>query len=608
MLHRIFNFGALVIASFGIAVPAIAQSPFELISADVGFGDFVNAGVPCWFDYDNDEDLDILISSRFGNSVSLYSNQNGQFVPVPSAGLPTNSDIFNAQPLDFDRDGDMDIFLAGYGTDFSLIVNEFGTYVDETEAFGIEQNHGLQIFTWIDIDQDRYVDLLFQDVDSWRAYKNVNGSHFEDFQLNEIDPDSALWDSTEHDTLIPGLPDRRHYIDMTLADYDLDGDFDMFMTQLLNDDGFYENYGPEGFVNASDAVGLGGTACNCGSAFVDFNNDGYPDLLTPGSNYHSIWLNQNGTHFEEITVHGTDTDFSETDLPRCTRYAVADYDMDGDFDFVSVRPGGAGRFRAPNQLFRCDSIVGNDAWFTDMAPEWDMDDLADGTARFADYDRDGDLDLMMILHGSQPKLYRNTTNQTNRLEIQLVGFNGEQAGWHRRIEVYSNSSGNLAASGSLTISAVSSSGWNSYFVLDEFDSYSIFIYLEDGRVFTPLTNPELANIVPSEIDHMLLFEVDVASEAETPPQTTVTNFRLHPAYPNPFNPNTSITFDLAQAANVRFRIFNVIGEEVALINLGQKQAGTHEFEWNASALSSGIYFGKIEAGAYTATQKLVLMK
>lgn len=88
----------------------------------------------------------------------------------------------------------------------------------------------------------------------------------------------------------------------------------------------------------------------------------------------------------------------------------------------------------------------------------------------------------------------------------------------------------------------------------------------------------------------------------------IDEFSMHPAYPNPFNPSTSISFDLAEASNVKFRVFNVIGEEVAFINLGMMQVGTHKFEWNASALASGIYFGKIEAGALTATQKLVLMK
>ena len=148
---------------------------------------------------------------------------------------------------------------------------------------------------------------------------------------------------------------------------------------------------------------------------------------------------------------------------------------------------------------------------------------------------------------------------------------------------------------------------NNYFTLPPDQAYDLYIYFENGDVLTPISNPELDNVVPSNVYHKIIVELGTTAADPTPP-ASVSEFALHPAYPNPFNPSTSISFDLAQASNVRFRVFNVIGEEVAFINLGMMQVGSHKFEWNASALASGLYFGKIEAGALTATQKLVLMK
>jgi len=97
--------------------------------------------------------------------------------------------------------------------------------------------------------------------------------------------------------------------------------------------------------------------------------------------------------------------------------------------------------------------------------------------------------------------------------------------------------------------------------------------------------------------------VEIVGHAELPRE-----FTLHPVYPNPFNPATTVGFDLPDAARVVYRIYNVVGAQVAVVDLGLKSAGSHSFEWNAGALPSGLYFGRIEAGALSATHKLVLMK
>ncbi|MCX6639140.1 MAG: C25 family cysteine peptidase [bacterium] len=85
-------------------------------------------------------------------------------------------------------------------------------------------------------------------------------------------------------------------------------------------------------------------------------------------------------------------------------------------------------------------------------------------------------------------------------------------------------------------------------------------------------------------------------------------YSLNQNYPNPFNPLTSISFSLPQAVQVQLTVFDVMGREVATLVNGMRDAGTHEVTFDASHLASGIYLYKLEAGDYSATNKMVLMK
>ncbi len=80
------------------------------------------------------------------------------------------------------------------------------------------------------------------------------------------------------------------------------------------------------------------------------------------------------------------------------------------------------------------------------------------------------------------------------------------------------------------------------------------------------------------------------------------------ANPNPFNPSTSLTYDLPENAFVSLKIYNVTGREVATLADGQRLAGTHTLSWDASSLPSGVYFAQIQAGEYHSVQKLLLTK
>ncbi len=86
------------------------------------------------------------------------------------------------------------------------------------------------------------------------------------------------------------------------------------------------------------------------------------------------------------------------------------------------------------------------------------------------------------------------------------------------------------------------------------------------------------------------------------------DYNLLQNYPNPFNPTTTITFNIPQAEKVTIRVFDILGRNVAELVNDHKEAGTHTITFDASNMTSGIYFYQIQAGKYSETRKLILQK
>jgi subtilisin-like proprotein convertase family protein len=85
-------------------------------------------------------------------------------------------------------------------------------------------------------------------------------------------------------------------------------------------------------------------------------------------------------------------------------------------------------------------------------------------------------------------------------------------------------------------------------------------------------------------------------------------FTLYQNYPNPFNPKTTIRFDLAANSRMKIVLFDLLGREILTIAEGEYKAGSYKSEFDASMLSSGVYFYKITAGDFTDTKKMMLVK
>jgi hypothetical protein len=90
--------------------------------------------------------------------------------------------------------------------------------------------------------------------------------------------------------------------------------------------------------------------------------------------------------------------------------------------------------------------------------------------------------------------------------------------------------------------------------------------------------------------------------------TPAMKYELSQNYPNPFNPSTKIRFSIPEASVVNLTVFNAIGEEVKALVNNYYDAGSHEVVFNASNLTSGIYFVKMESGSFVSTRKITLLK
>ncbi|MDP6966003.1 MAG: T9SS type A sorting domain-containing protein [Candidatus Marinimicrobia bacterium] len=104
------------------------------------------------------------------------------------------------------------------------------------------------------------------------------------------------------------------------------------------------------------------------------------------------------------------------------------------------------------------------------------------------------------------------------------------------------------------------------------------------------------------------FDLVVDEEAQLP-----TSFALHQNYPNPFNPVTTINFEMPKDGQVTLSVYNMLGQKVSTLVNGVRNAGQHSVTWNGmddngQALAAGLYMYRIDAGDYTATKKMVLLK
>lgn len=281
-------------------------------------------------DFDGDGWLDLFVTSlgpagaNQAGAHKLYKNVNGTgFTDVASSmgvefSSPTIPDGWGGAFGDYDLDGDLDLCVAGWfnaNNDSNRVFrNDGATFTDVTNMFsGI---NGVTGFAprWCDMNGDRYPELIFiGDFSTSEYWINVNGTSFTNFTAGS----GTSLDGTE--------------MGATIADWDEDGDFDLYVT-TINTNNLYINQGGHVFVNQANATGTNNTAWGWGTTAVDFDNDTWFDIVAATQSGRQFAFRNNGTpalSFTEVALTmGLNTPISMRGVSNF------DYDNDGDQDIV----------------------------------------------------------------------------------------------------------------------------------------------------------------------------------------------------------------------------------------------------------------------------------
>jgi hypothetical protein len=134
-------------------------------------------------------------------------------------------------------------------------------------------------------------------------------------------------------------------------------------------------------------------------------------------------------------------------------------------------------------------------------------------------------------------------------------------------------------------------------------------YRTEGNSTTLMVvNPESGDLFVAEGNFTIETVVAAANDSYIDIISVPTAFSVSNAYPNPFNPTTSLDLVLDADANVSVKVFNVMGQLVDVVTEGQMTQGTHAISWDASTVASGVYFINTEVGTTLNSQKVMLLK
>jgi len=119
---------------------------------------------------------------------------------------------------------------------------------------------------------------------------------------------------------------------------------------------------------------------------------------------------------------------------------------------------------------------------------------------------------------------------------------------------------------------------------------------------TPINQKDTVEFIITSPDGILMTKQFIFS------YTGPKEFKLEQNFPNPFNPTTTIQYQLPQDAKVTLKVYDILGSEVATLVNEEQEAGYKEVQFNGSSLSSGVYIYRLTAGNYNSTKKMMIVK
>jgi hypothetical protein len=411
---------------------------FERITEGVHVTDSVCTFGVCWVDYDNDgfpdlfagnwpfhyEDgfpdlsvTNVQIDDSLKSNALFHNNTDGSFSRVPSRVLAVRGPFLGCTWGDYDNDGDLDAFTVNPGNRTGipnmLYRNGGGKSFTDVVEEPIATDIGFNIHVaFVDYDNDGDLDLFVANhaiADTLGAFVYRNdSSQFVRVAINDL-----------------GI-EREDVGAIAWGDGDGDGDLDLVYARNMLPSRYYCNNGDGTFHSVDNAISTDSTRAYC---WGDYDNDGDMDLC--GGDAWSqgliIYTNDQNAGFTRSLVDSADTVDRTMRRPHWV-----DYDNDGNLDLfvaknafpynaaanVLYRNDGQGGFRS----VKCGALVS------------DLESSA-GTA-WADYDRDGDLDVYVASNNYAPSaFYRNGGNDNNWIEIRCIGTTSNRSAIGAKIRV-----------------------------------------------------------------------------------------------------------------------------------------------------------------------------
>ena len=296
---------------------------FTDVASQVGLADTEQTRSVGWGDYNADGHLDLYVGFSGGSQTGpsfignrLYRNDGDgkHFTNVTeSVGLelPAGGVSRQISFVDYDNDGDVDLFVAFRDLPDHLFRNDDGKFTDVTKSMRDDPGSSMGA-VWFDFDEDGDLDMYLANMDGYANcfYRNDDGRFVEVAQ--ELGLDTGGREIAEE----PGSH-AFGSIRPDLIDYDNDGDLDIYMTNLGTVDALYRNDGKGRFVNVSDKVGLTNDGYRGTATWADFDNDGRIDVYVLGTVYRN---ERNG--FRDVTPSVV--------KENAGGYGVLSADFDGD--------------------------------------------------------------------------------------------------------------------------------------------------------------------------------------------------------------------------------------------------------------------------------------
>ncbi|HEV2183290.1 MAG TPA: CRTAC1 family protein [Candidatus Acidoferrales bacterium] len=448
-------------------------------------------GSGCAFlDYDGDGWQDVLLINsmdwpghrRARTTMRLYrNNRNGTFTDVTHrAGLDIEMYGMGVAVGDYNNDGFPDIFVTCVGQNRLFKNTGRGTFIDVTRESGLAGREGFSTSAlWFDFDRDGFLDLFVCNYVKWSPAQDVfcslDGKH-KSYCTPEAYRGETCWlfrnrgnGRFEDATATSGIFDTSSKsLGVAMLDYDEDGWPDLIVANDTQPNKLYRNQRNGTFKDVAVEAGVafsndGKARAGMGVAVGDFNDSGRPGIAITNFDDEMVGLYRplGKGLYEDVAVQ------SGVGLPSKNTLGFgcvfADMNLDGALDLVvanghideTVRNirGNVG-YAQPPQLFVNDGA----GKFRDVASE-----VGDGFARpkvgrglcYGDFDRDGDLDLLMTTNNGPAYLFRNDQLSRNRaIRFRLVGTKSNRDAIGTRVRIFhgESSQSRLVKSGSSYLS------------------------------------------------------------------------------------------------------------------------------------------------------------